>query len=147
MLEAARALGAAAKAGWRPKRTILFASWDAEEYGLVGSTEWAEANAAMLSRQAVAYLNLDSAVTGPAFSASGVPSLRDVMREVAARVPEPKQGGTVGAAWEQRAKGAWAASAMPETLTWVPRPLALGNTMRTASAHAFCSGFLSMAAM
>lgn len=111
MLEAARALGAAAKAGWRPKRTILFASWDAEEYGLVGSTEWAEANASMLSKQAVAYLNLDSAVTGPAFSASGVPSLRDVMREVAARVPEPKQGGTVGAAWEQRAKGAWAASA------------------------------------
>lgn len=111
MLEAARALGAAAKAGWKPKRTILFCSWDAEEYGLVGSTEWAEANAAMLTKQAVAYLNIDVAVTGPTFGASGVPSLRDVVREVAAMVPEPKQGGTVGAAWEKRMKSAWAAGA------------------------------------
>ena len=111
MLEAGRALGAAVKAGWKPKRTILLCSWDAEEYGLVGSTEWAEDHAAMLSQKAVAYLNVDVAVTGPNFGASGTASLRDVMRDVANVVPEPKQGGTVGALWEQRSKGAWAQSA------------------------------------
>ncbi|HUR21375.1 MAG TPA: M28 family peptidase, partial [Vicinamibacterales bacterium] len=83
MLEVARSFGVALKAGWKPKRTIILASWDAEEYGLVGSTEWAEANAAMLTQKAVAYLNIDVAVQGADFSASGVPSLRDVMREVA----------------------------------------------------------------
>jgi N-acetylated-alpha-linked acidic dipeptidase len=111
MLEVGRSLGAAVKAGWKPKRTIILASWDAEEYGLVGSTEWAEANATMLSQKAVAYINIDSAVTGPDFGSSGVPSLRDVMREVARVVPEPRQGGSVGALWENRAKALWAQSA------------------------------------
>jgi N-acetylated-alpha-linked acidic dipeptidase len=115
MLEVARAFGVALKAGWKPKRTIILGSWDAEEYGLVGSTEWAEANAAMLSQKAVAYLNLDSAVSGPDFNASGVPSLRDVMREVARLVPDPRKGGSVGALWEGRAKAAWAQST-PVTL-------------------------------
>ncbi|HET9370121.1 MAG TPA: M28 family metallopeptidase [Vicinamibacterales bacterium] len=110
MLETARALAAAVKAGWQPKRTILFCSWDGEEYGLVGSTEWAEANAAMLGK-AIAYVNVDTAVTGPNFGASGVPSLRDLVREVAALVPEPRAGGTVGAVWERRQRDAWAAAA------------------------------------
>jgi N-acetylated-alpha-linked acidic dipeptidase len=114
MLEAARALGAAVAAGWKPVRTVLLCSWDGEEYGLVGSTEWAEENAALLSSKAVAYLNLDSAVTGSAFNSAAVPSLRDVMREVAGLVPEPRQGGTVGAAWEARLRSAWAqATAVP----------------------------------
>lgn len=117
VLEAARALGAAVKAGWKPKRTILLCSWDAEEYGLVGSTEWAEDNVAML-RKAVAYLNIDSAVTGPAFGASGTASLRDALREVTALVPEPKQGGSVGAQWEQRQRASWAQST-PVTLNGV----------------------------
>lgn len=108
MLEVSRSLGVALKAGWKPKRTIILGSWDAEEYGLVGSTEWAEANAAMLSQKAVAYLNIDSAVLGPDFNASGVASMRDVMREVARAVPDPKKGGSVGALWESRAKSAWA---------------------------------------
>ncbi|HUR20333.1 MAG TPA: M28 family peptidase, partial [Vicinamibacterales bacterium] len=108
MLEVARSIGVALKAGWKPKRTIILASWDAEEYGLVGSTEWAEANAAMLTQKAVAYLNIDVAVQGADFSASGVPSLRDVMREVARAVPDPKSGGSVGALWESRAKKTWA---------------------------------------
>lgn len=108
MLEVARSLGVALKAGWKPKRTIILGSWDAEEYGLVGSTEWVEANAAMLSQKAVAYLNIDSAVLGADFNASGVPSMRDVLREVARAVPDPKKGGSVGALWESRAKAAWA---------------------------------------
>ncbi|MEO8360379.1 MAG: M28 family metallopeptidase [Vicinamibacteria bacterium] len=110
MLEAARGLGAALKAGWKPKRTLLLCSWDAEEYGLVGSTEWAEENAAMLQSKAVAYFNMDVAVTGPNFDSGGTPSLRDAVREAAGMVPEPRKGGTVGAAWEAREKSAWAAA-------------------------------------
>lgn len=65
----------------------------------------------MLSSKAVAYLNVDAAVTGSAFGASGVPSMRDVIREVAAAVPEPKRGGTVGELWERQQKAAWARTA------------------------------------
>jgi N-acetylated-alpha-linked acidic dipeptidase len=115
MLEMARGLGAAVKAGWKPKRTILLCSWDAEEYGLVGSTEWVEENAAMLSSKAVAYLNIDAAVTGPHFGSSGTPSMRDAVREAVAEVPEPRQGGSVGAKWEERSKREWA-SAQPVNL-------------------------------
>jgi len=64
-LEVARGLAAAMKSGWKPRRTIILASWDAEEYGLVGSTEWAEDHAADLQKNAVAYLNGDAVVTGP----------------------------------------------------------------------------------
>jgi len=59
-LEEARALGMLYKQGWRPKRTIIYASWDGEEPGLLGSTEWAEAHADSLATHAVAYLNTDS---------------------------------------------------------------------------------------
>ncbi len=110
-LETARAVAAAVESGWRPARTIVFASWDAEEYGLVGSVEWGEDEAAELAAGNVAYLNLDSAVTGPEFNVGGTPSLREIVRESIARVPEPQKGGTVGEAWEQRLRGEWAKSA------------------------------------
>ncbi|HWA59079.1 MAG TPA: M28 family peptidase, partial [Gemmatimonadales bacterium] len=57
LLEEARALGAMAKAGWQPRRTIVYAAWDGEEEGLLGSTEWAEAHAEELMRKAVVYIN------------------------------------------------------------------------------------------
>ena len=107
-LESARALAAAVESGWQPKRTIVFASWDAEEYGLVGSVEWGEDQAGDLSENAIAYLNLDSAVTGSRFGAGGTPSMRDLVRESIARVPEPTKGGTVGQQWEKRLHGEWA---------------------------------------
>lgn len=113
MLETARGLGAALKAGWKPKRTILLASWDAEEYGLVGSTEWGEDQAGKLGK-AVAYLNLDSATTGSMFDVGGVPSLRDVVREAAGAVNEPKAGGTLLAAWEKRERENWSRQAPVE---------------------------------
>ena len=97
MLEAARGVGRLLKAGWRPKRTLIFGSWDAEEHGLMGSTEWAEQHAAELDR-AAAYFNMDAAVSGPAFGASATPSLKQFVREVAKAVPSPK-GGTVYQAW------------------------------------------------
>jgi N-acetylated-alpha-linked acidic dipeptidase len=82
-LETARGLAASVKAGWKPRRTIILASWDAEEYGLVGSTEWGEDLSAELSKKAVTYVNLDSSVTGPDLSVDGVPSLRDLLMEIA----------------------------------------------------------------
>jgi N-acetylated-alpha-linked acidic dipeptidase len=113
-LEMARGLGAALKQGWRPRRSIVIASWDAEEYGLVGSTEWAEEHAAELQRNAVAYLNCDVAVTGPMLGIGGVPSLRDVARGAAADVAEPRKGGSLLAAWEERARSEWSQRAPVE---------------------------------
>ena len=78
-LEMCRAIGAAVKDGWKPRRTLVYASWDAEEYGLVGSTEWAEEHARRsIDQKAVLLLNVDSAVSGPDLDMSGVPSLRDL---------------------------------------------------------------------
>ncbi|HXG54608.1 MAG TPA: M28 family metallopeptidase [Vicinamibacterales bacterium] len=110
-LETARALGAALKTGWRPKRTIVLASWDAEEYGLVGSTEWAEAHAADLQKNAVAYLNCDVAVSGADLTMSGSPSLRALAMESARDVPDPRRGESIGAGWEARQRSAWAQQA------------------------------------
>ncbi len=97
-LEAVHGIGALLKTGWRPKRTIVFASWDAEEEGLIGSTEFAEQHAKDLSRS-VAYFNMDSACSGPDFAASAVPSLKQYLREVAKAVPSPK-GGSVYDQWK-----------------------------------------------
>lgn len=107
-IELARGLAAAMKTGWRPKRTIVLASWDAEEYGLVGSTEWAEEHAAELQKNAVAYLNCDSAATGPNLSLSGTPSLLALAMGAARDVPDPTAGGSIGAGWETRQRSAWA---------------------------------------
>ncbi len=98
MLEAVHGIGALLKQGWKPKRTIIFGSWDAEEEGLIGSTEWAEDHAQRLGH-AVAYLNTDVGVAGPNFDASAVPSLKVFVREVTKEVPSPK-GGTVYEQWK-----------------------------------------------
>ncbi len=104
MLEAVHGLGALTQQGWRPKRTIVFASWDAEEEGLIGSTEWVEQNAQALEH-AVAYFNTDVAVAGADFSASAVPSLKQFLREVTRSVPSPL-GGTVYQQWRINSAGA-----------------------------------------
>ncbi|XP_032496874.1 glutamate carboxypeptidase 2 isoform X2 [Phocoena sinus] len=62
--EIVRSFGKLKKEGWRPRRTILFASWDAEEFGLLGSTEWAEENSRLLQVRGVAYINADSSIEG-----------------------------------------------------------------------------------
>ncbi len=97
MLEAVHGVGELLKSGWKPKRTMIFGSWDAEEEGLIGSTEWGEEHEKDLLN-AVAYFNMDVAVSGPKFSASSVPSLKQFLRDVAAAVPSP-QGGTVYDQW------------------------------------------------
>ncbi|XP_075054812.1 glutamate carboxypeptidase 2-like isoform X2 [Mixophyes fleayi] len=62
--EIVRSAGKLQMQGWRPRRTLIFASWDAEEFGLLGSTEWAEENVKILEKRAVAYINADSSVEG-----------------------------------------------------------------------------------
>jgi len=104
MLESVHGVGTLLKQGWRPKRTIVFCSWDAEEEGLIGSTEWVEQHAKTLEN-AVAYFNVDVAVSGPDFSASAVPSLKQFVRELTRSVPSPL-GETVYDQWRiERGEG------------------------------------------
>jgi N-acetylated-alpha-linked acidic dipeptidase len=103
MLEAVHGVGALLKEGWRPKRTIVFCSWDAEEQGLIGSTEWVEQHGVAMEH-AVAYFNVDVAVAGPDFSASAVPSLKQFVRELTRSVPSPL-GGTVYQQWRVKSSG------------------------------------------
>jgi N-acetylated-alpha-linked acidic dipeptidase len=110
-LEACRALGAAVKAGWKPRRTIVYASWDAEEYGLVGSTEWAEEMAESLKRKAVMLLNVDAAVGGTTLSAGGIPSLRDHFLGAARDVTDPRTGKSLAELWIAEQKDLWAKNA------------------------------------
>ncbi len=98
MLEAVHGVGTLLRQGWRPRRSMLFCSWDAEEEGLIGSTEWVEQYARPLEN-AVAYFNVDVAVSGPDFSAAAVPSLKQFIRELTRDVPSPK-GDTVYEQWK-----------------------------------------------
>ncbi|MFZ0899974.1 MAG: M28 family metallopeptidase [Candidatus Sulfotelmatobacter sp.] len=99
MLEAVHGVGELLKSGWKPKRTMIFASWDGEEEGLIGSTEWAEQHESELANSP-AYFNMDVGVSGPKFGASAVPSLKQFLRDVTKAVPSPK-GGTVYEAWQK----------------------------------------------
>jgi N-acetylated-alpha-linked acidic dipeptidase len=101
ILEAARAVGEGLKAGVRPKRTIIFATWDAEEWGLLGSTEFVEDDSLRLSHDAVAYFNQDVAAQGPRFNGGGSPSLRSVLRDVARIVADPNGKGSVYSEWRR----------------------------------------------
>lgn len=101
--EVVRSFGAALKKGWKPLRTIVFASWDGEEYGLIGSTEWVEEYIPWLSKAAIAYLNVDTAAAGPKFKAVAAPSLRKATYSATALVPSPNQttvGQTVRDVWD-----------------------------------------------
>ena len=89
--EVIRSFGEALKAGWRPLRTIVFASWDGEEYGLLGSTEWVEENLPWLSKANAVYINVDVAATGTHFSISASPVLNKAIYNVTGTVPAPNQ--------------------------------------------------------
>jgi N-acetylated-alpha-linked acidic dipeptidase len=99
MLEAVHGVGELLHSGWKPKRTLVFCSWDGEEEGLMGSTEWVEQHESQLANSP-AYFNVDVAVTGSKFGASAVPSLKQFIRDVTKAVPSPK-GGTVYDAWQK----------------------------------------------
>src|SRR5437773_1027615 len=103
VLEAARAIAEQVKQGTRPKRTIIFATWDAEEWGLIGSTEYVEDDSLRLTRGAVAYLNQDVAAQGQSFGGGGSPSLRATLRSVAKSVDDPSGKGSVYSVWRSNA--------------------------------------------
>lgn len=107
VVEVARAFARAARDGLRPRRTIVFATWDAEEWGILGSTEWVEANEERLTRSAVAYINQDSPVSGDRFGGSAAPEIRAVVREATRAILDPTTGRSVYEVWlaEQRSAG------------------------------------------
>jgi len=125
MLEAVHGLGELLKSGWKPKRTIVIGSWDAEEEGLIGSTEWGEDHAQELGN-AAAYFNMDVAVSGKKFGASGTPNLKAFIREIAKAVPSP-QGGTVYDAWKKTSQSNAETNHPQETATYRPPPNAMQN--------------------
>jgi N-acetylated-alpha-linked acidic dipeptidase len=98
LMETARAFGELKRSGWKPRRTLVFASWDAEEFTLTGSTEWGELEAERLRAGALAYLNVDSSSSGHNFTAAAVPALADFLRDVARDVPDPS-GGSIYESW------------------------------------------------
>jgi N-acetylated-alpha-linked acidic dipeptidase len=100
-LEEARALGMLMQQGWRPKRTIIFAAWDGEEPGLLGSTEWAEAHAEELNTKAAAYLNTDTNGKGW-LGVSGSHTLERFMNEVMRDVRDPQSGKSIWEALQDR---------------------------------------------
>ena len=102
MMELARTLGALVKEGLRPKRTIVFASWDAEEWTLTSSTEWGEQFESELREKAVAYINVDSSASGPNFTAAAVPALNRFIAEAAGAVMDPVSNVPLTDAWKTR---------------------------------------------
>ncbi|XP_065058247.1 N-acetylated-alpha-linked acidic dipeptidase 2-like [Rhopilema esculentum] len=90
LVEIARCLGKARLSGWRPRRSIMFLSWDGHEHGMHGSTEWVEEHASMLQEQAVAYLNIDVAVEGNyTIDLRSTPELNDVLFDETKTLTEP----------------------------------------------------------
>jgi N-acetylated-alpha-linked acidic dipeptidase len=108
LIEVARSMAAAARDGRPPARTLVFGAWAAEEHGIIGSTEWVEANREDLLANAVAYINLDMAAMGKAFRAGAAPSLRRVIAAAARAVPQPgePEGRSVLDAWVKRSPSA-----------------------------------------
>jgi N-acetylated-alpha-linked acidic dipeptidase len=100
MMELTRALGKLKKEGIRPRRTIVVCSWDGEEVGLTGSTEWGEQFADDLRKKAVAYLNVDSSTSGPDFDGSAVASLAPMLVETSRSLKDPS-GRSLYESWKQ----------------------------------------------
>lgn len=97
MMEEARGLSELTKSGWKPKRTIVYASWDAEEEGLIGSTEWVETHADELRQKAAVYINTDN--TGRGFlGIGGSHTLEKFVNEIGKDIPDPQ---TKLSVWER----------------------------------------------
>ena len=103
MMELTRALGELKKQGMRPRRTLVICSWDGEEIGLTGSTEWGEQFADELRAKAVAYINVDEATSGPNFHGQAVASLAPMLVETSRTLQDPS-GKSLYEAWKATAK-------------------------------------------
>jgi N-acetylated-alpha-linked acidic dipeptidase len=102
----ARAFAAAAARGFRPRRTVVFATWDAEEWGVIGSIEWVEANAERLRASGVAYINQDAVVSGSRFGGGASPEMKSLLLEVVREVADPETGRSVYEEWRERSVAA-----------------------------------------
>jgi N-acetylated-alpha-linked acidic dipeptidase len=98
-IELASVFGKLLEKGWRPRRTIIFASWDAEEYGLVGSVEWVEDHKEWLEKEGAVYLNVDTAVGGPYFRMEASPAIHRLFYQVTSQVTDPRTGKSVYEVW------------------------------------------------
>ena len=115
LMAEAKAIGALVRAGWRPRRTLVYASWDGEEAGLLGSTEWAEAHADELRSRAVLYVNSDMNSRG-ILDVQGSHALQHFVSQVARDVQDPEVGGSVRArALALRRAAAYEGGRAPET--------------------------------
>ncbi|WP_346862043.1 M28 family peptidase [uncultured Draconibacterium sp.] len=104
LLVLADALGQMLTEGWRPRRSLAIAHWDAEEYGIIGSTEWVEQFESKLATSAIAYLNADMAVTGPNVAAESAPSLKKLLLEAAADTAYPGTKKSLLEVWQEQSK-------------------------------------------
>lgn len=104
MLDVIRQFGDLQRQGWAPLRTIEFASWDGEEYNLIGSTEHVEGRVDELKKEAVAYINLDTAVTGTNFHVAGSPLLEKPLKSTIARVADPSTNRAIRDSWEKQGR-------------------------------------------
>ncbi|XP_070538244.1 putative N-acetylated-alpha-linked acidic dipeptidase [Ptychodera flava] len=94
IMEATRVFGDMVKSGWRPRRTLVFCTWGAEEYGLIGSNEWVEENMKSLIPRGVAYINVDAPLMGIHYlRVSATPNLKEVVFNAARKVPDPNPSG------------------------------------------------------
>ena len=105
LLRAAQHLGERARGGWQPQHTLRFAFWDAEEFGLIGSTEYGEAHRDELRARCLAYLNSDASVSGTSFGASGTPGMLGVLKDVCERVRTADGSQSLWQQWSARADG------------------------------------------
>ncbi|HET8713647.1 MAG TPA: M28 family metallopeptidase [Gemmatimonadales bacterium] len=105
IMESARAFATLAREGQRPARTLLFATWDAEEWGLIGSTEWVEELEDSIKARVVAYINEDGTFSGRSFNGAGSPSLKPLFRDAARAVPDPTGPGSVYDVWLKSMNG------------------------------------------
>ncbi len=99
LLSLSESLGKLAKEGKRPKRSILIGHWDAEEHGVIGSSEWVEQMKTQLEAKAVAYLNFDAGVSGKKFGASAAPTLKRLILEASKQVQDPYENQTLFTKW------------------------------------------------
>lgn len=102
MLEVVAIFGELVKLGWRPLRTIEFASWDAEEYNLIGSTEYVERDIERLRKDAFVYINVDTGVAGQDFKAAGSPVFKKSLLRVLNRITDPLRNATLRELWDDR---------------------------------------------
>jgi N-acetylated-alpha-linked acidic dipeptidase len=128
MLEEAKALGALAKTGWRPKRTIVYTSWDGEEPGLLGSTEWVEAHGPELATKAVLYVNSDTNGRGILFGEGSYSALK-LATQAADDVKDPETGVSVARRARAEAQVAAAGSGASEEQRKLAREAAAGGDL------------------